>query len=145
MSLIQKETEQYRATSANGYDWENRDCVIRAYAVLTGKSYETIHKLAAKHGRKEKQGTSDRTIRLMANELGLELVPYGWKVIARRGKYTLDYPTLAQHLRDKPSVDCLIVRKGHAFAIKDGIVRDWATGTGARSRIQYYIRHKQQP
>lgn len=142
---IEKETQQYRGTSADGWEWENRDCVIRAFCVLTGKPYAELHALAKSLGRKDKQGTSDLTIRRMANALKLVLIPYGYNLTHRRGRLVHDYPTLAQHLKKLPTLDCVAIRRGHAFAIKGGIVRDWASGTGARSRIHYYIRKELQP
>lgn len=142
---IEKETDQYRGASSDGWEWENRDCVIRAFCVLTGKPYSAIHALAKECGRKDKHGTSDWTIRRMSNALGLVLVPYGYNIVRVRGRRTFDYPTLAQHLKNLPTVDCVAIRKGHAFAIKGGIVRDWDSGTGARSRIHYYIRREVQP
>lgn len=143
--MLRRESNTYRNTAAGGFEWENNDCVIRAFCVLTRKPYAEIHALAKACGRKDKHGTSDKTIRAMADKLGLLIRVYGERFKrTRTGKLTFDFPTLAQHLKNVPGLDCVLVRRGHAFAYTDGIVRDWDTGTGARSRIWYYIYNPKQ-
>jgi hypothetical protein len=116
------------------YLHETNDCVVLAFTVAAQISYATAHQLCKKHGRIDGRGTYDHTVHKVAIELGatpIDLIN-GRNIIGLRRD---DWPTVQQFVLTHPAGRYFIIRGGHAFAIVDGAVHDWASGTGALSRV----------
>lgn len=105
---------------------ERNDCAVRALAIAMGITYGEAHDAHAKRGRQFGKGTRWSCSILVARDMGLVQLPIS--PCAR--------PTLAQFVRVNRKGRFWVCRSGHAFAIVDGVVHDWETGTGPRSRIQ---------
>jgi len=126
---IRKESTAYTQQADLGR--ENKDCHVRAVAIVANMDYEESHALHKKHGRKDRCATYYNTTNAIVSELNLRKLN-----VRRSGKFGKDrYPTVKQFVWDHPKGRFLVHRSGHAFAIIDGVVHDWAHGTGPRSRI----------
>jgi hypothetical protein len=128
---INKTTTEY-AGDPSEYLGERKDCSVRALAVATGMGYAKAHAHFEREGRRFGRGTSFCTTATVHDSLGLKLVPLAGNAILPMPRYR---PTLAQFLRKHPRGRFVLHRSGHAFAVIDGVVHDWATGTGARTRV----------
>lgn len=109
---------------------EHNDCAVRAASLAANVPYQDVHKLFEAKGRIRHRGTKWETLRQAVTELGGTLATQAMAV-----RYSVQRQTLAAWLRDHPRGRYLVCRSGHAFAVIDGVVHDWSTGTGARSRI----------
>lgn len=109
------------------------DCVVRAFSVAANRPYAEIHTLCATHGRPYGRGTSNATMRAVAKAMGIQEERTLLAYVSINGR--LYRPTLAAFIKANPTGRFVLTRRGHAFALIDGVVHDWAHGTGARSRI----------
>jgi Zn-finger nucleic acid-binding protein len=110
---------------------ETNDCAVRALATAAAVSYETAHAACEAAGRKRREGMYAQDLYAAAKMLcpRAHLVPI-----------PSDARTLAKWMTAHP-VGCYIVRRpGHFFAVVDGVLHDWARGTGPRSRVLGAIR-----
>lgn len=121
--MIRIDSTAYSTVANGDFPTERRDCSVRALAIALGIPYREAHESFRIAGRRHGEGTP--------------LVISAW-VHKRHGMETMRpfRPTLAQFLRENPKGRFVVHRRGHAFAIIDGVVHDWERGTGARSRIQ---------
>jgi hypothetical protein len=127
---MKREVTSYAALGANFN--ENNDCVVRAFSLALNKPYDEVHAICAKHGRKPNRGCLAGVQRDVAKHYGMQGIMLD---IGNLGKREGIYPTLAMFLRRFPKGHFYVARRGHAFTIIDGVVHDWARGTGHRSRI----------
>jgi hypothetical protein len=127
---MEKNSRQYSAARPENFSKENKDCVVRAFSVVLGRSYEEIHAACKMHGRKSGCGTTGHTQELVAEEYDMKKVPLS--VLTCGTQFN---PTLQQFINAHPRGRYYLTRRGHAFAVIDGVVHDWMRGTGARSRI----------
>jgi hypothetical protein len=118
MKSVRKEV-----TAFTGPVGERADCSVRALSVAARISYSDAHARFAAAGRKNGCRTPWKAIDTVHGAMGLRDI-FAWKS-----------PTLAQFLKVHPRGRFVLIRRGHSFALVDGIVHDWARGTGARSRI----------
>lgn len=120
------------AYSAQGFPFEKLDCSVRALAVASDMPYADAHALFKQAGRKDKRGTPTQvSVRVHAG-LGYEKL-----ALYRDAPGIIAvFPTLAQFIRTHRRGRFILHRRGHAFALINGVVHDWSNGTGARSRIK---------
>lgn len=107
-------------------EWDRSDCSVRALAVATGATYEQASAVFSAAGRSVKRGTSQETSqKLYESWLKMERIrePEGW--------------TLDMFLLMFPKGSYVLHRRGHAFAVIDGVLHDWELGTKERSRITH--------
>jgi hypothetical protein len=113
---------------------ETNDCVVRAFAAAYNVSYDFAHKKVAElFGRKNGQGTYCFSLVMRQMEMGGVRInrkkvqtmrkdvnlAYWIKV---KGVNTLRNMTTAKFLEDYSKGTYIVTVKGHAFAIKDGVV-----------------------
>lgn len=114
---------------------ENNDCAVRATTIASELPYEQVHQLYSQAGRKPRKGTFVATIRSVINKLNDKhtFISYtGYKC-----------PTLSRFIKDNPKGKWVICRRGHAFAVKDGVVYDaHKSQAGARCRVLFAIKVK---
>lgn len=104
---------------------EKLDCVVRALALVTQRAYRDVHAKCKAAGRKDSRRTKDVVVAAVATQLGVTRLTH------------IGRPTLAQFLRDFPTGRFYVSRRGHAFAVIDGVVHDWQRSrTGPRSRVR---------
>lgn len=109
---------------------EHRDCVVRALTNVSGKSYDEIHALLKKHGRKDRCGTYWEVSDKAMQELGYESVYMGTSRAARwYGKskglpYERTNKTLQTLVKELPRGKFVVFIRGHATALLDGKIVD---------------------
>lgn len=104
--------------------WDRNDCSVRALAVAVGLTYEQAGAIFAAFGRKMKEGTSVETsIRVMEERLKMR------RLELSDGPEELKYFALYQ---DKGRF--VLHRRGHAFALVEGVIHDWE-GTRATTQV----------
>jgi hypothetical protein len=126
MAITIRSTE-YRNSSSSFSGVEANDCVVRAFSLALNRPYSEIHASCKSHGRVDKKGTSGFTVEAVAKEYGMESIKADWSI---RGALTL-----SQFIAANPTGKFYMNRRGHAFALIDGVIHDWARGTGPRTRI----------
>ncbi len=111
------------AASKPAYD--KNDCSVRALAVALGVSYYAASAVFSAAGRGLTKGTSFETSAKVYEEwLGMVRIkePEGWAI--------------AEFIRLAPKGAFVLHRRGHAFAVVEGVLHDWADGrTEEKSRI----------
>lgn len=111
------------AYSAVRPKWDRNDCSVRALAVAVGLTYEQAGAIFAAFGRKMKEGTSlDLSIRVMEDRLKMR------RLELSDGPEEIKYFAL---YRDTGRF--VLHRKGHAFALVEGVIHDWE---GTREKAQ---------
>lgn len=127
---IVKSSTAYSAKTQSS-EKEHNDCHVRALAIAANISYDASLAIHKKHGRKDRAATYGTTASRVVQEMGMR------KLNIRRANEwgRAAYPTVKQFVWDHPKGRFLVHRSGHAFAIIDGVVHDWQSGTGPRSRI----------
>lgn len=123
--MIPKDSSMYSAVTD-----ERNACAVRALSVAANMPYEIARRLYAKHGRKPNDGAYRFTTRAVMDELDYQPVAHFAPVLCRAV-----FITLAQFIKAHPRGRYWLGRKGHAFALIDGVVHDWAWGGSARCRI----------
>lgn len=109
---------------------DRNDCSVRALSIAANMPYADAHRLFALAGRRDGRRTPVFVTAGIHERLGYTRIPtvgsthYGTQM------------TVAQFLRAHPRGRYVLHRRSHAFAVVDGVVHDWASGTGTRSRVQ---------
>lgn len=121
---MEKRSAYYKACRGNDAKFmhETNDCSVRAFAVAADITYAKSHALHRFVGRIDRKGTYRHQSAKVAEMLGGKRVE-----MARM--------TVARFIRENPVGAFWVARSGHAFAIVNGIVYDWAYGTSERSRV----------
>ena len=112
---MKKDSTQYAAEQVA---WDKDDCSVRALAVACSVPYAVASVALSVTGRRVKQGTGlDTTIKLHEEFLGMTRV---------RSAEGMDLETFCLVA---PKGAYVVHKKGHAFAVIDGIVHDWESTT----------------
>lgn len=112
---------------------ENNDCAVKAVSLATGASYQKVHRLMKKHGRKDRCATPKFITRRVIKELGFVMVPIGDRHPMQKAK------TIASLTPRIPSRGAFLVStRGHILALRGGKVLDWTDGR--RHRIKNIFR-----
>lgn len=114
-----------------GKPGEKLDCSVRALAVAADISYDEAHAALKEAGRPDGKRTPHATSRELYRKLGFRCCIIRQGGIACHGLRM----TLMQFIAANPRGRFIVHRRGHAFAVLDGVVHDWARGTGPRSRV----------
>ena len=117
---------------------EARDCVVRALSLAFNRPYAEVHEICAKVGRRPRRGMyrmqTNEAIKILAGDVMALGTSYN-RVLG-------PLPTFAQFAREHPLGKFVVIKRGHAVALIDGVYHDMGNGgeCGARSRVQYYYR-----
>ena len=108
---------------------EKNDCVVRAIANCTGKTYDEVHSLVAKHGRKEGKGTYWDTSLAVMRELGFKCMVFGntkcASYFSRQLKvFRQESLTLGKAVKQFNQGNYVVFVPGHAVAMQDGKLVD---------------------
>jgi len=109
--MVKKDSTAY---SAERVVWDTKDCAVRALAVATGVPYTVASVTFSAQGRRIKRGTDQETsTKLYETVLGMRRVELAeglrlgaFLEVARTGSF-------------------IVHKKGHAFAVVEGVVHDW--------------------
>ena len=108
--------------SANRPSYDKSDCCVRALMVAGGCGYEQSSAIFSAAGRILKKGTPWDTVdTVYVKWLGMRKVEADCE--------------LAVFIVLNPRGRFILHRRGHAFALVDGVVHDWNSGTGPRTMI----------
>jgi hypothetical protein len=108
---------------------EHNDCTVRAFSVAADIPYSEAHTIFKAAGRKDRKGTSITFMADLCRDKS-----YG-RFNATRVDMKFQRVSLAQFCRDFKKGNFMVVKHGHAFAVKDGVVFD-NFEVGARSQIK---------
>lgn len=100
---------------------EKNDCAVIALAIASGKSYDEAHKVMKKHGRNDRRGTSIYSIWQAALEVNPDAKFIGKYTKPCGAKYTAR--TITEAL---PKGNYIVIFRGHAAAMVDGVIEDWS-------------------
>lgn len=108
---------------------EKNDCVVRAIANCTGKHYDEVHSLVAKHGRKEGKGTYWNTALAVMKELDFKCMVFGNTICANYfSKHLAVFKqkslTLGKAVKQFDKGKYVVFVQGHAIAMQDGRLID---------------------
>lgn len=115
---------------STGFTAETNDCTVRAFAVAFNSSYLEAHNLFKQFGRKDRKGMSVTMLSVILGSKGVNLVQ--GKV--EDGTYMLKY-----FIESHPVGTYYMVKRKHAFVVKDGVVWDMKS-VGGRSQVLYYAK-----
>ena len=116
---------------------ETNDCVVRALSLAFNKPYEMVHEACAKAGRKPRRGMyreqTDKAIQTLSGDAQARGSVY---------PYRSHRPTFAQFAAMNPVGHFIVIKRGHAVVMIDGVYHDMAKSAScsARCRVQYYYR-----
>ena len=99
------------------YSDERNDCTVRATSLALNKPYKEVHRVYSDNGRKWGRGTDGFTIeRVIKHYVGDDY---------KKRKATIDGRiSLAKFLKLYPTGHWVVVKRGHAFAVIDGVAHD---------------------
>lgn len=101
---------------------EHNDCAVRAYALFKNIPYNEAHCIFKKLGRRDGRGTKNHII---------------YDLVGRSTRKEGNGMTLNQLIASNPTGKVYGLKRGHAFAIIDGVLHDsWKVG--GKSRITFY-------
>jgi len=125
-----------------GFEYETKDCFVKAIQAVTGVPYRDAHAYVAKRfNRRFGKGTHNVESHMRTIAANCELI-YGFRALYRKPDATIDrwgaryvYGTVTQFARMNPRGRFLLCSSNHAFAVIDGRVHDNG-GAGARTRVR---------
>ena len=126
---------------------ERNDCAVRATVCASALPYAEVHAAYAAAGRAARRGTPWSVCQAAARALfgpDVEIVKFdaNYELIGspwRRRWHASGRPTLAQFAAQHRKGCYIVVIKGHAFALVDGVQLDTAPN-GSRCRVMCYIK-----
>ena len=96
-----------------GFEQERRDCTVRALSLVANISYEKVHNAWENAGRKNRKGiVARKVLQKVCKSLNLEA-----KQVKRSG-------TLKKLIVQYPEGKLFCLKRGHAFALIDGVIHD---------------------
>lgn len=128
-------------TRSQGFEHERNDCTVRSLSNAADISYHEAHELCARAGRKPRHGFHFQSW-LTEQARSSEGIVFG-----RYRVHRIELPagatwrarnvTLAQFLRDFPRGRFILVKRGHAFAVVEGVALDLSSALcGPRSQVR---------
>ncbi|NDG64907.1 MAG: hypothetical protein EBY29_15805 [Planctomycetes bacterium] len=138
---------KYRALAEKAKDMsENRDCAVKAVALVCGVSYEVAHDTLAKAGRQSGKGTFTHIIKQACNDLGYRAIELSM------AEKIAQYPGNHKNLRSitnhhphrfnkvwKDGKNYLFLNATHVAAVMDGELIDWSVGRPMPLIALYHI------
>ncbi len=113
---------------------ESNDCTVRATSLAMNKPYLEVHKAYAAVGRRPRRGVTVLTM-----NQALEHLTNRPQQLVR----VFDEPTFAQFAKANPKGRFIVIKRGHAVALIDGVWHDaHEECAGARSRVRFYYEVK---
>lgn len=101
---------------------ERNDCVVKALALVTGKSYDECHRALRINGRRNRGYTYRHTTEAAIEQLGYK------RELVTRSVIGLRQPTVNQFPRIAGPKTYMVFTARHALAYVNGKVEDWTAG-----------------
>jgi hypothetical protein len=109
---------QYICNNPRTIETETNDCVVRALSLAFNRDYSEVHTMCAKAGRKARRGMrraqTDAVIQMLTANKQAKLERY------TRGNRC----TLKTFARDNAKGNFIVIKRGHAVALIDGVYHD---------------------
>lgn len=129
---------------------ERGDCAVRAVAALTDTSYEVVHSIMTRRGRKHGKGTAWAIIWATIEELGFTVAVRNATSFIQRypGSHATALKSVTTHHPDRfPDVwkdgkRYMISTRAHVLAVINGVNHDWTRGKAKRAIKIYEIVRK---
>ena len=126
---------QYISNNPRTISTERNDCVVRALSLAFNVEYPKVHELCAQAGRKPQRGMyrkqTNAVIKKLTGKPSAEM-----DTLPRGGRQTL-----ATFARDNAKGKWIVVKRGHAVALIDGVYHDNGSERGLpRSLVQCYYK-----
>jgi hypothetical protein len=117
------------------FSGERNDCVVRALSIASGLHYATAHEYCAKAGRPRGRGMYDPQVDRAISLIEGKQVEMEWSFERR---------TFAEFARLNPVGRFIVLKRGHAVALVDGVYHDMALSIcGARSIVRKFYRFEE--
>ena len=117
---------------------ESKDCVVRALSLAFNKPYLDVHAICAKVGRRKHQGMRTPAIDAAIGMLTGNMADGLQQTTKYNRVHTDKHPrlTFAQFAAKYPKGRFVVVMRGHALALIDGVYHDmYSAAVGARCRV----------
>lgn len=122
---------QFIKANPRSIETESNDCSVRATSLALNKPYNEVHATFSKHGRRVGKGVNIITLLSVLKELTKDTVKIVSSDIVRR-------ESLAKFIKTHPKGRYVICKRGHAFAVIDGVAHDaHPSGCGSRSIVKF--------
>lgn len=122
---------QFIKANPRSIETESNDCSVRATSLALNKPYNEVHKAFAKHGRMAGKGVTIIMLLAVLKELTKDTVKIVSSELIRR-------ESVARFIKANPKGRYVICKRGHAFAIIDGVAHDaHENGCGSRSIVKF--------
>lgn len=113
---------------------ESNDCTVRATSIALQLDYDEVHAKYSAMGRKPYRGVTVRTMGKV-----LQSITNKPQEMVR----VLDESTFSKFAKDHPKGRFIVVKRGHAVALIDGIWYDaHVSCVGGRSIVKFYYEVK---
>ena len=130
---------------------EINDCVVRAIASTFELKYDVAHKFVAEEfGRKPRKGTFSTSLKLRArnNIMGIDYkcIPQSDLMYRGSARHQMNRGrpvpiTLSMFIEKYPKGKYLVIKKGHAFSVINGVVVGNPTdGNYLRAKIKFALK-----
>lgn len=110
-----------------GFQTENNDCIVRAFAVARDIPYHVAHSIFEAAGRRRGHGLRWDQIAPVLLEQGFEVSGRMWSL------------SLSQFLRNNRTGSFFLIKRGHAFAVKNGVVFDMFP-IGGNTKVVFFAK-----
>lgn len=134
-------TKNFIQANPRAYSYESNDCTVRATTLAMGLDYIEVHKKFTSAGRKERRGV---TLHVMEKALSLitgksKRFSMGYEAIKNRHPYDFAYPSFAKFAKLHPKGKFIVIKRGHAVALINGVWYDaHADQVGSRCIVKAY-------
>jgi hypothetical protein len=125
---------------------EANDCAVRATACATGLPYEQVHAAFKAAGRPDRRGTTWAAFKqaaraLLGPDVEMTRIEPEYQLIGgyRRRWRATGRPTLARFTSEHRTGRYIVIIKGHALALVDGVQLDQGP-SGSRCQVQAFIK-----
>lgn len=125
---------QFASANPRTVDGESNDCVVRALSLAFNKPYEEVHALCAKIGRDNGRGMRWGQVDLAIQELT-------GNGIAKMDRLTRKQ-TFSTFARDHKVGNYVVIKRGHAVALIDGVFHDAGSVGEPRAIVKAVFRVK---
>ncbi len=111
--------------------YESNDCTVRATSLAVNLPYNVAHKIFKLHGRKDRQGVTLATLIAVL----IDVTKNNMQIVA---SHAIRRETLASFIKTHPKGRYVVIKRGHAFAVIDGVAHDaHSSCCGSRSIVKY--------
>ena len=128
------------------FENESNDCAVRAMTLATGLPYADVHAAFKAAGRRDRRGTAwdvfKTAARALVPSVEIEHISADYQLIGNpwsRRWHAAGRPTLARFTAEHRTGAYVVIIKGHALALIEGVQLDMGPN-GSRCKVQAYMK-----